>query len=263
MIAGLFAAAVLSGVTSGSSVFRYVSGGTAENEILQILNAILVVTFFLMLAACSMGIFLYLSVHFYRKMYSDEGYLTHTLPVTVHQILISKIIVMVCWILLNALAVLASGVVFGGLVIWGSGQVSPEELAQIAETIGEVLSHIDWTEMATLLLSALLGILYSVLMIVGAMSLGQLASRHRILLSVVAYFGISTLFSSIANAVQMHWLGDWILSNVGILSGVTGPLLAFNMMLGIAGTGSLMMLLGCVVLYMGSVYINSRRLNLE
>ena len=146
LIAGLFAAAVLSGVTSGSSVFRYVSGGTAENEILQILNAILVVTFFLMLAACSMGIFLYLSVHFYRKMYSDEGYLTHTLPVTVHQILISKIIVMVCWILLNALAVLASGVVFGGLVIWGSGQVSPEELAQIAETIGEVLSHIDWTE---------------------------------------------------------------------------------------------------------------------
>lgn len=49
------------------------------------------VMYVLILMAVTYGILIYMGVHFYKSMYTDEGYLTHTLPVTGQQLLNSKI----------------------------------------------------------------------------------------------------------------------------------------------------------------------------
>ena len=43
------------------------------------------------------GIMIYLGIRFYKNMYGDEGYLTHTLPATSYQLMGSKVIVGGIW----------------------------------------------------------------------------------------------------------------------------------------------------------------------
>ena len=51
-------------------------------------------------------VFLY--VHFYRNLFSDEGYLTHTLPVKSRQILLSKVLSAATWQLASAIVIMLS-----------------------------------------------------------------------------------------------------------------------------------------------------------
>jgi hypothetical protein len=44
--------------------------------------------------------------HFYTNIYSDEGYLTMTLPATVTQHIISKTVSGFIWLMINALVML-------------------------------------------------------------------------------------------------------------------------------------------------------------
>jgi len=61
-----------------------------QSGVLSLLDVASVFTLFLyalMLVAASVGIMVYLAIHFYKTMYTDEGYLTHTLPVTKNKLL--------------------------------------------------------------------------------------------------------------------------------------------------------------------------------
>ena len=50
------------------------------------------ILYVIMLMAATWGIMIFLGIRFYRSMYSDEGYLSHTLPVTANQLFLSKVL---------------------------------------------------------------------------------------------------------------------------------------------------------------------------
>ncbi len=54
------------------------------------------------------GTMLMIAICFYKNLYSDEGYLTHTLPVTRGQLLISKTVSGSVWMLLDMMMVILS-----------------------------------------------------------------------------------------------------------------------------------------------------------
>ena len=51
---------------------------------------------------------LYLAIHIQKSFFSDEGYLTHTLPVSPTQLLLSKIFIYWVWTILDLIFVAAS-----------------------------------------------------------------------------------------------------------------------------------------------------------
>ena len=54
------------------------------------------------------GTMLMIAICFYKNLYSDEGYLTHTLPVTRGQLLISKTVSGSVWMLLDMMMIILS-----------------------------------------------------------------------------------------------------------------------------------------------------------
>ena len=64
--------------------------------------------FFLIIMGVSFGTFIVITVRFYKNLFSDEGYLTRTLPVTSGQHLLSKTIAGSIWASLDMILLLAS-----------------------------------------------------------------------------------------------------------------------------------------------------------
>ena len=61
--------------------------------------AAILILYVIMLLASTWGMLIFLGIRFYRSMYTDEGYLSHTLPVTANQLFLSKVLVSGVWYL--------------------------------------------------------------------------------------------------------------------------------------------------------------------
>ena len=73
--------------------------------------------YYLSIFAVSIGVFIILMQHFKRNLFGDEGYLMRSLPVSVHELLLSKLLVAIVWYLVSGalivLSVVLSGAVMG------------------------------------------------------------------------------------------------------------------------------------------------------
>ena len=76
-------------IVLGSKIF--------ENEHIGMLAGALLVFYILGIVALFIVTYVFLMITFYRSMYSAEGYLTHTLPVSPITTLNSKLIVSLFW----------------------------------------------------------------------------------------------------------------------------------------------------------------------
>lgn len=69
-------------VLSVISGFSFLGIREGAADVSRFMTIMLWLLFYFALIAVSLGITIYLAVHFYKTMYTDEGYLTHTLPVS-------------------------------------------------------------------------------------------------------------------------------------------------------------------------------------
>ncbi len=88
-----------------------VAGGTFALPIwdsewigLPLSGVMMIMMFYFAMIATGVGIMIYFAVRYYKNMYTDEGYLTHTLPVTARLLLLNKVITMTAWNLIAASA---------------------------------------------------------------------------------------------------------------------------------------------------------------
>ena len=143
------------------------------------------------------GTMLMIAICFYKNLYSDEGYLTHTLPVTRGQLLISKTVSGSVWMLLDMMMVILSLFI---LVL------TRPVLDSFSSSWDELLSAMGFpasTGYGKILLAfAVLFIVSavgSVVLIYVSITIGQLFSNHRVLGAVVVYFVINTIVSIISS----------------------------------------------------------------
>ncbi len=159
----------------------------------------------------SYGVMIYLGVHFYKSMYSDEGYLTHTLPVTSHQLLCSKTLVAGLWYLLVCVLMVASVLALVLTVVQramgAQGLNLFEELAGNWSQIGGALEMILGVslikEILFYVLQIVVGTFCSVLILFGAITVGQLSSKHKVMMAILSYFGITTVIQVVASLVMV------------------------------------------------------------
>ena len=95
------------------SVFARVSTAVVQSghtRFMQILNALLIFAFILALIGTAVFSVVLMVVRFHKNLMTHEGYLMFTLPVSVHQLLWSKLLVSMLWFvavfLVDGLAVL-------------------------------------------------------------------------------------------------------------------------------------------------------------
>ena len=139
---------------------------------------------------------------FYKNLLSDEGYLMFTLPVSVHQLVWSKLLVGILWMFLTTV------LIFGGIILGfynifvGVGSLEPSVSGMIAEMFGYMDLNIPM-----LAVLALLGILFAsaagVLEFYCVLAIGYGFTKNKALWSVVIYFAISTVISIISSIISV------------------------------------------------------------
>lgn len=211
-----------------SSSEMYVTDAEGEDmQLLEILCVILATAGMFAIGFCCLGaVFVFLS-RFYKRCFTDEGYLTFTLPVNSHQILLSGIVNTVLGMLVVMVAaVLGVGLIFGLFmtaipqeIIWADVWVSLKEvMAQILESM-----HKNAGEFLMLGVSGIAGAFASLIELMLAVTIGALiAKKHKIIAAAAAYYGINLVLGMVSSFLAMTAVFSqnlsWLLGSTAMVS---------------------------------------------
>jgi len=204
------------------------------------------------------GSLIYIAVHFYKGLYSEEGYLTHTLPVSSHEILISRLLVGSCWYIIICIMAILSIVilVYSVMAIAFSVTESGSLLSYIIANRDSIFASIresynieSWSYVFWSIPSMIISTVYSIMTILGALTLGQLSGKHKVMMSIVSYFAITVVQSLINNIILLPVMLTASMNN-GNSFGWNNLTIVLNVVI-------------TVVLYFLSYFIITKKLNLE
>ena len=243
---------------------RYLS----SNNTSRLVNTLSVLTMMLfVIGLCAIGISaVFITVQrFYRSFFSGEGYLTMTLPLSTHKLILSRLTVSVIWYALSFFACVLS--VF--IMIAGGKELKlfPGALRELFSALRELIQRSEGKVVggAVLLCFELLlcWVLFSALCslaIYAAMAIGHSFNKHKSLLSVafaIAFYQVG----SFLGIVSVAELAERIFPHVSDKQfTAVSELYKSCTLLGI--TALLLMLAGAVC-YFVSHYFLTKHLNLE
>ncbi len=230
---------------------------------IQPLAIIVLVFYYLSLIGVSLAISIYLAIRFYKNLYTDEGYLMHTLPVTKRQLILSKALVCSIWTILTSAATLFSILVlvamaFGSLTPYGSDfQTEIRDIIISFETeTGYRFSMI----MLSFILMLIVSCISAVFMIYGSISFGQLFRKHKIMGSILSYIGIYMVLQMVASFAALP------LTTRAIIAAETTENPAYFTFSVLQGTILITVFTSIalgIILYFITEYIMKKKLNLE
>ncbi len=168
-------------------------------------------------AVCSEIVLL---LQFYRKKFTDQGYLTFTLPVTNHQILISSYLNILIWTLITSvvtiLAVLIP-VLFGSSPTQFFNQAALTGLGSVLQAIWKGMKELYFESAASGIIATVLTVvqgLASIMLVLTAITVGcTVAKTHKILASIGIYYGINMGLGIVSSMLQIPIL----IINIGSL----------------------------------------------
>ena len=196
------------------------------NDALEILSVLFMIAAMIALAVVGAAAVLVYMGRFYKSRFTDEGYLTFTLPVNTHQNLLASLVNTAVGMVLMTLVICLSGclwmvIAFAG--VEGFYQTVWEHFPELWEKFWSLVQthagEIPWGLVARGMLSALTGTINSLVMLMLAVTVGSLiAKKHKILAAVAVFYGIHVLIS-IATAFLMS--ANDVLSD-GALAAMSG-----------------------------------------
>lgn len=226
---------------------------------LNMLGVILLMVFVCMLVGSCILCFAVMLSRFYKNLFGDEGYLMMTLPATVHEHIVSKLVVSVVWYALTMAAVVASMFI----LVYDVGMVR-----EIGEAVCELFDEVMEAQIAghavlyavELIALAVVACAALCLQFYAAMAMGYSASSHKALLSVVAYFLLQIVMQMVY-ALLAH-----VADVTGVITSVTMQMetMTVTTVPHVALIGATMFaLVHGVVYYAITVYFMKNHLNLN
>jgi hypothetical protein len=160
---------------------------------------------------CAAAAAILLLVRFYRSRFTDQGYLTFTLPVTVHQNFWSAFVNMLIWQVLVFLAVIAALAMSAAAAYFTIGDLISAEFAEYLQQMqyfyGEELENIREVLrdlVPVYLLQLVMGVVYNIVISLTCLTVGAtLAKKHKILAAIGVYYLISAASGMIGNVLTM------------------------------------------------------------
>ena len=158
-----------------------------------------------LMAVCIMSVVVVIN-RFRQNLLGDEGYLMFTLPVSVDQHLWSKLIVSAIWFAATALTCMLA-VMLMLLCNINTFEIDWSEVGYVMGELGRMMREFGILHIVGYCLELLAmffaGVCVSCLTFYCAMAIGYSFSNRKVLLSILAFFGIDILFSILQSSLIM------------------------------------------------------------
>ena len=230
-----------------------------NNAIFKLIFGSSIVTFVIAIAVALVMNVITAITRFYKNLFTAEGYLTMTLPVTVTQHILVKITTAVLFTILTVINVIIS------LCIVSSGELLVEIIKAIAYTFDAAFKHMG-ADLILLIIefivAMLLGLFTSLFTFYTCITVGQLAKKNRVLMAFGVYFGLSFLSQIFATAMSISFaVAPDFYENLArfIEQNFTGIQVAHLALI----FSIIVYLIGSVIHFFISKFIMSKKLNLE
>lgn len=232
----------------------------STSPIINALSGLMFVFYVIMLSAVSFVIFIYIAMRFYKNLYTDEGYLMHTLPVTKRALICSKLLNSIFWTILTGIVIIVSiFALFSGLLSASNAGIN---LGDFFRELHELLFSSEFKQnfgmsfpyfLALFIPVMLCNVVSNILMLYTAISLGQLFQKHKVLGSIVSYIGIYVILQIVGSMVSSPIIYSTAMSDAMVNSFMT-PLLWFSL-------GESIIL--CIVFFFLTEWLMKKKLNLD
>lgn len=152
------------------------------------LGVVSIFLFIMSLFAVGVAVFVTLIQHFKKSMLGDEGYLTMTLPVSLHELLLSRLFTALIWY--AAVYVLSFCAIGLMLALSGALQMNAVELQQLTEAMRKALGEIGAGTLLKMLIAMLGGGTFLTLLFYADFSMARAFGKRRALYEIVAFIVI-------------------------------------------------------------------------
>ena len=167
-----------------------------SSNVLSVLCVLLMMAGAMAMAVCAAGSVFAVTWRFYKSRFTDEGYLTFTLPVTHHQLLLSSLLNSILGVLAVIAACILAALIVAALfllavpqqIVWADAWVS------LGEAWQQILASLSQNsrEFLSLGIGTVIGFIASLIQLMLAVTIGALvAKKHKILAAVGVYYGIN------------------------------------------------------------------------
>lgn len=221
---GLLCLICLGAAVLGGGAIRYLvwmSMQEADMTLGIVLCALALVAAVLSLSVCGAASVVLVVARFYKSRFTDEGYLTFTLPVTAHENLLSSLansaicVVLAC---VTILVCLAGMLVFGFSGVEAFRTAFQDDFTSLFRMIGDALGK----EPALVVLMALnlvFGLVCELVVLMLSVTIGSvIAKKHKIIAAVAVCYGIHLGLSIVDSALMV---GQGVAALEGANMGVT------------------------------------------
>lgn len=234
----LILSAIIIGLTliGRIAMTEVVSSFGSSNILLSIFNSIYV----LGIISCSILSFIYMADYFYKTMFGDTGYLTHTLPLKKHTIINVKLLVWFVWNLIIGILVFESVLLLGG---------AEQGIVDINVELGNILKEYASIHMIFIVL---LGFVSQILEFMFCFSIGQLSNEHKVGFAIVAY-------------IVVRIIGQIVIFSVLFASKtiITEAMQFEQMISSISAYAYIVLGISIAIFYFGTLYLSKNKLNLK
>ena len=244
----------------GGGTMRYLitaSYADAQHHAIVVLNVLAMVAAIIAVAVTGVAALFLLIGRFYKSRFTDEGYLTFTLPVNTHQNLLASMantaigMVIIFFVICAALAV---WMLIGFSAIPGFyervREVLPEVWAEICREIGKAENSDIFGGIALFLVNVLTGSVCELVVLMLSVTIGSIiAKKHKILAAVGLYYGLHVALSIVTGFIMA----------MGAFSGADGKVWMMRYFGGMALLMAVVSLAGYFLMY----WLVDRKLNLN
>ena len=173
---------------------------------------------FLGIMVCMVAANILLIVRFYKHKFTDEGYLTFTLPVNSHQIFLSAGLNHMIWMLISGLVLFLGFIVIVLVCLIGQPlELPPDFFDELHYVLQQAIPESASGYMTVMILQLIVALPYSAIMTMTCITVGaSIAKKHKILAAIGIYYAIS-----------------WI---TGVVSGVLSVIMSISNMDSMLGT---------------------------
>ncbi len=105
---------IMTMTTGSENIYEMLYNNMDESDVFYVVGNLLMYVLSVAVSVLSIYVFYVGISRFEKNLFSDEGYLMNTLPVTSSQLILSKLIgAVACWIVCNIVSTVASGLIYG------------------------------------------------------------------------------------------------------------------------------------------------------
>ncbi len=238
-------------VLGGFGLRYLISNGSEMPDGASVSASMALVAVFFSLFAYVAAVYVMQLVRFYKNKFTDEGYLTFTLPVNVHQIFLSSALSLLLWTLISGLVLALCILIMYLFATVGMDWMN--EIYYITEPVYEDIypDGYGWV----LALTGISITAFGVILPLSCLTVGaSIAKKHKILAAFGIYYGIS---------VVLNWIQSILMLSSVFESAISDADRYMELMMEQQALTAAIQLLAAVGGYFLSTWLMKRKLNLN